>query len=81
MASAAGAAIVANIESVFAGIAAATRVPLQTHDDLPLPVSNAPGLVQFYFLIGLVIGGYLLGPSSASAEARRHARCAAACDA
>jgi hypothetical protein len=60
VAPASGAAIVPVVESVFSGVAAGDHVPLTVRDAVPLPAANARGLVQFYFVVGLVIGGYLL---------------------
>jgi hypothetical protein len=60
VASASGAAIVPEVQAVFSGVAAAAHVPLKVRDVAPLPAANARGLVQFYFVVGLVIGGYLL---------------------
>jgi hypothetical protein len=60
VASASGPAVVSVVEAVFSGMATAAHLGLQIRDEEPLPAANARGLVQFYFVVGLVIGGYLL---------------------
>jgi hypothetical protein len=60
VASASGAVVATRLESAFSAAAAAARVPLTVKDEVPLPAANPQGLVQFYLVVGLVIGGYLL---------------------
>jgi hypothetical protein len=45
---------------VFSAAAAGAGLPLTVRDEVPLPAANPQGLVQFYLVVGLVIGGYLL---------------------
>jgi hypothetical protein len=54
-----GSAATQLLTTVFQEVSKTTNIPLATHDLVPLPASNSRGLVQFYLVIGLVVGGYL----------------------
>ena len=60
VAPASGASVATRLEAVFSDVAAAAHLPLTVKDELPLPAVNPEGLVQFYLVLGMVIGGYLL---------------------
>ena len=60
VASASGALVATRLEAAFSGLAAGADLPLTVTDEVPLPAANPQGLVQFYLVVGLIIGGYLL---------------------